>query len=63
MIIETLEETRINLMGHCSFLGVMSVFQSSPRPEIKVLPFVIFVEDEPMIKLNKRIARVSLDSC
>jgi hypothetical protein len=52
VIIETLEETRINLMGHCSFLGAMSVFQSSPRPEIKVLPLANFVEDEPMIKLN-----------
>jgi hypothetical protein len=52
---ETLEETRINLMGHCSFLGVMSMSQSSPNPKIKVLPFVAFVEDEPVIKLNKRI--------
>ena len=52
VIREAREETNINLMDDCRFLGVMSTFQSKPRPEIKVLPFVILVEDEPPIKLN-----------
>ena len=53
VIRETLEETNINLQDNCRVLGVMSPFQSKPRPEIRVLPFVTLVEDEPSIKLNK----------
>ena len=51
---ETLEETNINLLDHCRFLGVMSTFQSKPKPEIRVLPFVIFVENEPSIRLSEK---------
>ena len=56
VIRETLEETSINLLDNCRFLGVMSTFQSKPRPghEIKVLPFVILVKDEPSIRLNEK---------
>jgi 8-oxo-dGTP diphosphatase len=54
VIRETLEETKINLLDHCRFLGVMPAFQSKPRPEIKVLPFVILIEDEPSIRLNEK---------
>ena len=50
---ETLEETNINLLEHCRFLGIMSAFQSKPKPEIKVLPFVILIENEPSIRLNE----------
>jgi 8-oxo-dGTP diphosphatase len=50
---ETLEETNINLLENCRFLGVMSAFQSKPKPEIKVLPFVILIENEPSIRLNE----------
>jgi len=32
----------------------MSVFQSQPRPEIKILPYVVLVEDESSIRLNKK---------
>ena len=32
----------------------MSAFQSKPRPEIKVLPYVFVIEDEPSIRLNKK---------
>lgn len=53
VIRETLEETGINL-DRCRFLGAMSVQKSTPRPEIKVLPFVIFLEHEPAITLSKR---------
>lgn len=51
---ETLEETNIDLHYHCHFLGVMPTFQSEPKPEIKVLPFVIHVQKEPSITLNKK---------
>jgi 8-oxo-dGTP pyrophosphatase MutT (NUDIX family) len=53
VIRETLEETNINLLDNCRILGVMSPFQSKPRPEIRVLPFVILVGDEPSVKLNE----------
>ena len=51
---ETLEETCINLLKGCRFLGVMSTFRSKPRPEVKVLPFVIVSKNELSIKLNKK---------
>jgi 8-oxo-dGTP diphosphatase len=54
VIRETLEETNVNLLYHCRFLGVMSAFQSAPRPEIKILPFVVLTEDEPSIRLNEK---------
>ena len=54
VIRETLEETKINLLDNCRFLGVMSTFQSKPRPEIKVLPFVILIRDAPSIRLNQK---------
>jgi 8-oxo-dGTP diphosphatase len=54
VIRETLEETKIDLLQNCQFLGVMGVFQSKPRPEIKVLPFVILAEKEPSIVLNEK---------
>lgn len=54
VIRETLEETSINLLQNCQFLGVMRVFHSKPRPEIKVLPFVILTENEPSITLNEK---------
>lgn len=54
VIRETLEETNINLLDNCRFLGVLSAFQSKPRPEIRVLPFVILLRDEPSIRLNEK---------
>jgi 8-oxo-dGTP diphosphatase len=50
---ETLEETGIKL-DHCRFLGVMTALRSEPRPRIKVLPFVVLLESEPQIRLNKK---------
>ena len=50
---ETLEETDINL-DQCRFLGVMSAQNSTPRPDIKVLPFVIFLQHEPAVRLSER---------
>ncbi len=52
---ETLEETNINLLGHCRFLGVMTTFRSTQRPEMKILPFVFLLERDPSIKLNEEL--------
>lgn len=54
VIRETREETNINLLVNCRFLGVMEAFQSAPRPDIKVLPFVVLIEDTPPIKLSEK---------
>ncbi len=50
---ETLEETGIKL-DRCRFLGAMTALRSEPRPSIKVLPFVVLLETEPQIRLNKK---------
>lgn len=52
---ETLEETNINLLDRCRFLGVMETLRSAPRPEMKILPFVVLLEHEPSIKLNEEL--------
>jgi 8-oxo-dGTP diphosphatase len=52
---ETLEETNINLLNRCRFLGVLSTVESAIRPELKILPFVILLEHEPSIKLNAEL--------
>lgn len=49
---ETMEETGIKL-DDCRFLGVLTAIRSEPKPEIKILPFVVLLEDEPKLKLNK----------
>ena len=52
---ETLEETHINLLDRCRFLGVMEPLRSTQRPEMKILPFIILLEYEPLIKLNEEL--------
>ena len=52
---ETLEETNISLLDNCRFLGVMKPLRSTQRPEMKVLPFGVLVEHEPIIKLNEEL--------
>ena len=52
---ETLEETNINLLDRCRFLGVMETLRSTRRPEMKILPFVVLLEHEPSIKLNEEL--------
>ena len=49
---ETLEETGLAL-NRCRFLGVLTAVQSEPKPEIIILPFVVLLEDEPKLKLNR----------
>ncbi len=52
---ETSEETNINLLDHCRFLGAMEILRSTRRPEMKILPFVILLEHEPSIKVNEEL--------
>ena len=49
---ETREEIGVAL-GACRFLGVLDAVRSEPRPEFKILPFVVLLKDEPQLKLNK----------
>ena len=57
VIRETLEETNINLLDRCRFLGAMAPFRSTRRPEMRVLPFVVLLEHEPTIRLNEELER------
>jgi 8-oxo-dGTP diphosphatase len=50
---ETLEETGVKL-ERCRFLGVLDAVPSEPKPDFTILPFVVLLEDEPELKLNKR---------
>ena len=52
VIRETLEETNINLLDRCRFLGALTAVRSTRQPEMKILPFIILLEHEPSIKLN-----------
>ena len=54
---ETLEETNINLLDRCRFLGVIDPVRSAIKPEMKILPFVVLLEHEPSIKLNEELER------
>jgi 8-oxo-dGTP pyrophosphatase MutT (NUDIX family) len=52
---ETVEETDINLLEGCRFLGAMEPLRSTQRPEMKVLPFVVILEKEQAIELNEEL--------
>ncbi len=54
IIRETREEVGINLLQDCHFLGVADAQRTKPRPDLKVLPFVVLLKDEPPIRLNRR---------
>jgi 8-oxo-dGTP pyrophosphatase MutT (NUDIX family) len=54
IIRETLEETYINLKDHCRFLGTLGIEHSTPRPELRILPFIILLEHDPIIRLNEK---------
>ena len=49
---ETLEETSVSLTK-CQFLGVLDAVRSEPKPDFKILPFVVLLEGKPRLKLNK----------
>ncbi len=52
---ETLEETNINLLEGCRFLGVLEPLRSTQRPEMKILPFIVLLQKELVIKLNEEL--------
>ena len=55
IIRETLEETGLNIVVRCRFLGAMESVRSTQRPEMKILPFVVLQEKEQEIKLNEEL--------
>ena len=52
---ETLEETGMNLLEGCRFLGAMEPVRSTQKPEMQILPFVVLLEKEEAIKLNEEL--------
>lgn len=52
---ETLEETCINLLEGCRFLGTIEPLRSTQRPKMMILPFVVMLEQEQTIKLNEEL--------
>jgi 8-oxo-dGTP pyrophosphatase MutT (NUDIX family) len=52
---ETLEETRINLLEDCQFLGLIEPLRSAKRPEMKILPFVVLQKEPQTINLNNEL--------
>ncbi len=57
VIRETLEETGIDLVDCSRFVGALEPLRSSQKPEMKILPFVAFLECEPSIILNEELER------
>ena len=55
VIRETLEETNINIIHCCRFLGVLENMRSTVRPKLLVAPFVILLEHDPIIVLNEEL--------
>jgi 8-oxo-dGTP pyrophosphatase MutT (NUDIX family) len=53
VIRETLEETGIDLLSS-RFLGLLPALRSTPIRELRILPFVILLENKPIIKLNRK---------
>ena len=54
---ETLEETGIDLLVGCRFLGVMDAVRSTQKPEMKILSFVVLQETEQKINLNEELTQ------
>jgi 8-oxo-dGTP pyrophosphatase MutT (NUDIX family) len=52
---ETFEETGIDLLHRCRFLGTLEFFRSTRNQEMKILPFIVIIEYEPSIVLNKEL--------
>ena len=52
---ETLEETSINLLEGCRFLGTMEPLRPTQKPEMTILPFIVLLEKEQTIRLNEEL--------
>jgi 8-oxo-dGTP pyrophosphatase MutT (NUDIX family) len=55
VIRETFEETALNLLECCSFLGAIEPLRSIRRPELKIVPFVVLLEKEQPVNLNEEL--------
>jgi 8-oxo-dGTP pyrophosphatase MutT (NUDIX family) len=55
VIRETFEETGLNLLDCCSFLGAIEPLRSTRRPELKIVPFVVLQEKEQTLNLNEEL--------
>lgn len=53
VIREVFEETSIKLM-EINFLGVSKIISSKPKRNLRILPFIVFLEESPVIDLNKK---------
>ena len=53
IIREVFEETSIKLKEG-NFLGVLNTISSKPKRTFKILPFIVFLEETPIIDLNKK---------
>ena len=52
---ETFEETNIDLLDRCRFLGTMELIRSAQKPEMRILPFVVLLGYEQSIELNEEL--------
>lgn len=52
---EAVEETNIDIICGCRFLGVLENMRSTVRPKLLVAPFVVLLEHEPTIILNEEL--------
>jgi 8-oxo-dGTP pyrophosphatase MutT (NUDIX family) len=52
---ETLEETSVNLLEGCRFLGAMDAVRATQKPGMQVLPFVVLLEKQQAVKLNEEL--------
>ena len=52
---ETLEETSMNLLEGCRFLGAMDAVKTTQKSGMQVLPFVVLLEKQQAIKLNEEL--------
>lgn len=56
---ETAEETGITF-DSCQVLGVLHTVETTLRPDMKILPFVVVLGCEPVITLNKKELEASV---
>ncbi len=54
---ETMEETSINLNHSCRFLGALPSLKSAIEPKLLVTPFIILLERNQIVGLNKELER------
>jgi 8-oxo-dGTP diphosphatase len=55
VIRETSEETSLNLLECCSFLGAIEPLRSTRRPDMKIVPFLVLQEGEQTVNLNEEL--------